>query len=268
VQGSRGDVDADLLLTGRRLLASGSVRVADVALTLPVSGEPRLRAAALAAILEGFDLSSGAGRISRIEVGAPTLSLTSASALATLAALVESVRSHPDLLIRRLGITEGTLTLDDTGRARIEHMRLSAHAPGVRASGWVVSARAGLGADGEVALDGVLWRDLRALDAATRLRRVAVGPWRPLLGASAKWDAQVSSTVGFDWTWPAMRRRSRSAGMPCWPTSAPPALVAFAPTASRSASGNCTGRAPTRSWTASWSRVQRSRCRPRRHGLG
>jgi hypothetical protein len=49
-----------------------------------------------------------------------------------------------------------------------------------------------MGAEAEVALDGVLTRDLRGLDADARMQRVALGPWRALMGAPVEWDARVS----------------------------------------------------------------------------
>jgi hypothetical protein len=63
------------------------------------------------------------------------------------------------------------------------------HAAG---TGWIVSARAALDSGAELALDGRLARDLRALDAAARVHRVALAPWRALTGAPTDWDARVS----------------------------------------------------------------------------
>jgi hypothetical protein len=98
-----------------------------------------------------------------------------------------------DLLLRRVAVTDGTLELTGAGGVRLERVQVSAHAPEWRADGaWTVSARAALGGGADVALDGLLARDLRALDAAARLQRVALAPWRALTGAPADWNAQVS----------------------------------------------------------------------------
>jgi hypothetical protein len=56
----------------------------------------------------------------------------------------------------------------------------------------MVSARATLGADAEVSIDGLAARDLRGLDAFTRLVRVPLAPWRALAGATPGWDGRVS----------------------------------------------------------------------------
>jgi hypothetical protein len=189
----RGDIDADLLLTDGRLLASGSARVTDLLWTLPAPLGLRLRAATLAAVVDNFDLTSGAGRITRLDLGAPSLAFPATDAAVTLAGLVETLRGHRDLLLRRVAVTDGTLALEGVGGLRLERIQFAAHAPERRGDGaWIVSARAGLGADAEVALDGVLDRDLYGLDATARLQRVALAPWRALMGAPAEWDARVS----------------------------------------------------------------------------
>jgi hypothetical protein len=188
-----GDIDAELLLTGDRVLASGWVRANDVVLALPVTGRPRLRVATLAAVLDKLDLVSGTGRIARIDLGAPVLSLPATTAAPTLAALAELVRHRPELLIRRVAVTDGALALRGAGGARLERLQMAAHAPERRGDGaWIVSARAMVGADAEMTLEGVVARDLRGLDAVARLDRVALAPWRALAGLPAEWEARVS----------------------------------------------------------------------------
>jgi hypothetical protein len=189
----QAEIDGELLLVGGRLLASGSVRAKDVVLALPVSGRPRLRASTLTVTLDTFDLASGTGRVSRLDLDAPVLSLPAATATPTLAALVELLRDRSELLIRRVAVTDGTLELQGAGGVRLERLQVAAHAPERRGNGaWIVNARAGLGAGAEVRLEGVVARDLRGLDADARLQRVAVAPWRALTGVPAEWDARVS----------------------------------------------------------------------------
>ncbi len=189
----QGEIDGDLLLIGGHLLASGFARATDVVLALPGSGRPRLRAAALVVALDHVDLASGAGRVTRLDLTAPVLSLPAATAAPTLAALVEPLRSRPELLVRRIAVTDGTLALEGAGGVRLERLQLAAHAPERRGDrAWIVSARAGLGADAEMTLEGVVARDLRGLDAVARLQRLAVAPWRVLTGVPAEWNARVS----------------------------------------------------------------------------
>ena len=194
LQRGRGDLDAELRLVGGRLLASGSVRVDDVVLVLPAPGRPRLRAASLSVVVDSLDLVSGGGRIVRLDLDAPSLSLPTATAAATFAALAQPLRQHPDdLLIRRVIVSGGTLALEGAGGVRLERVRLAANAPERHGDGaWIVSAQAGLGPDARITIEGSLTRDLRRLDAAARMQRVALGPWRALLGDATTRDARVS----------------------------------------------------------------------------
>ena len=187
----RGDIDASLRLADGRVLMSGHVRMADVVLVLPVAGQPRLRAATLAVAADVFDLVAGTGRISRLEIGEPSLSLPQAAATTTIAALAEPLRGARRLIVRRVAVTDGALELTGAGGVQLEGIRLSAQLSEIEGR-WTVSARAALGVAGEVAIDGTLARDLHELDAVTRLRDVAIAPWRALAGLPAGWDAQLS----------------------------------------------------------------------------
>jgi hypothetical protein len=189
----RGDVDAELLLSGGRVLASGHVRVAGVMLVLPIPGRPQLRAGTLAAAVDMFDLGAGTGRITRLDVGAPSLSLPAAAAGAMLAALVEPLRERPELVVRRVTVTDGTLALVGAPGVKLQAVQMSAQSSELGGAGpWTVRARAALGSRGEVAVDGVLARDFRELDATTRLQRVALAPWSGLTGLAAGWHGDVS----------------------------------------------------------------------------
>jgi hypothetical protein len=193
LQAGRGEVDAVLQLTGGRLLASGHARVADLVMALPVRGQPRLRAATVTVVADGVDLVSGAGRLARVVIGGPSLSLPVATAGPTLAALLERLRTPAGLLVRRVAVTDGTLALTGAGGVRLERMQVVARTPERHGAGsWAVSARAALDRRAVVALEGVLARDLRALDAAARMRRVGLTPWRALTGMATDWDVRVS----------------------------------------------------------------------------
>jgi uncharacterized protein DUF748 len=189
----RGDVDLDLRLADSRVLASGLVRLTDVTLVLPGPERRRLRARALAVTADFVDLDAGTGRISRLEIDAPALALPVGTAAPTLAALVEALRQHPALIVRRLSVTDGTVTLDGANGVDLKRIQVWAQLSELRGDGhWTVSARAALGARGAVAIEGVLARDLRELDAATRVQGIALARWRTLLGLPAGWDARLS----------------------------------------------------------------------------
>jgi hypothetical protein len=189
VERGLAEIDADLLLTNGRVLASGFVRLTDAVLVLPTAGRPRLRAASVALAADAFDVAAGVGRITRLDLGAPSLALSAAA----LRELLEPLRNEGDLVLRRISITDGTLSLDGPGGVRLTRVQLAAQLPERRTdSGWVVSARAAMGDDADVSVDGLVARDLRGLDAVTRLVRVPLAPWRALAGAPPGWNARVS----------------------------------------------------------------------------
>ena len=193
IQRGRGSLDVGVLLIGGRSLASGHARVTDAVVTLPVAGRPRLRAAAVSVVLDRLDLASGTGRINRLDLTAPTLVLPATTAATTLAVLMDPLRGRPELMLRRVQVVDGTLVLQGPRPVRVQGLQIAAHAPERRGDGaWLVSARAGLDGGAEAALDGVVARDLRGLDVVARLQRVAVAPWRALIGAPPVADARLS----------------------------------------------------------------------------
>jgi hypothetical protein len=193
LRSGRGEVDAVLLLTDDRLLATGHARVTDAVLTLPVRGRPRVRVPSLTIVADGFDPTSGAGRITRVEVVRPSLAMPAASAAPALAALAGALRDAPELVLRRVAVTDGRLALTGAGAVRLERVQVAARAPERREGGlWDVSASAALGRGAAVALDGVLTRELGELDAAVRAQGVRLDGSRAPMGAAAGWDARVS----------------------------------------------------------------------------
>lgn len=189
----QAEIDADLVLAGGRVLASGFVRLTDAALTLPLAGRPRLQAASMAVAADAFDLTTGVGRITRLDLVAPSLALPAARAAAVLGEAVDPLRDGRELVVRRISVSDGTLALEGPAGVRLSRLHLTAQLPERRAeSGWVVSARAALGDGAEVSVDGLVARDLRGLDAITRLSRVPLAPWRTLAGSTPGWDARVS----------------------------------------------------------------------------
>ena len=143
----RAEIDTELLLAGGRLLASGSARATDVVVRLPVPGRPRLRASTVAVGVDTFDLGTGTGRITRLGLGAPALSLPAAAVAPALAALVELLRRRPDVLVRRVAVSDGVLALRGPRGVRLDRLQLAARAPERHGAGaWIVNARADLAA--------------------------------------------------------------------------------------------------------------------------
>jgi hypothetical protein len=193
IERGQAEIDAQLVLADGRVLASGFVRLADAVLTLPVRGRPRLRATSLAVTADAFDLGRRTGRIARLDLNAPSLVLPVGGAAATLNALVAPLREDGGVVLRRLSIADGTLALEGAGGVRMSRVQLAAHLQERRAeSAWVVSGRAAVGDDADVSVDGLVARDVRALDAVTRLTRVPLASWHALAGTAPGWDARVS----------------------------------------------------------------------------
>jgi hypothetical protein len=195
IERGQAEIDADVLLTDGRVLTSGLVRLSDAVVALPLSGRPRLRAATIAVVAEALDVVTGGGRITRLDLGTPSLALPVARAGATLTEVLAPLRAEDRVVVRRISITDGTLALNGPAGVRLTRVQLAAHLPERRPdSGWVVSGRAVVDGDAEVSVDGLVARDLRALDAVTRLSHVPLAWWRALAGAGAQpgWDGRVS----------------------------------------------------------------------------
>jgi hypothetical protein len=109
----RGDVDAELVTVAGRLVLSGRARLARVAASVagPVS---RLRADEAVVAVDRFDIAAGAGRLSRLELRSPSLTVRlvpgGVRELRRLGALL------PDVVVRRLRVRDGAVTLVDRGR--------------------------------------------------------------------------------------------------------------------------------------------------------
>jgi hypothetical protein len=194
VERGRADVDAHIVLAGGRVLVSGSVRLADAVLRLPLPGTPRLRASLVAVAADAFDLADGTGRLARVDLVAPTLVVPAGTTAAVLGALTAPDRTAGSLLIRRVSIADGTLAIEGRYGLRLTGLELAAQLTERRPEtpGWFVKTRAVLGRDGEVSLEGLVDRDLRWLDAGARVQRVPLAQWRALGGPAPGWDAHVS----------------------------------------------------------------------------
>ena len=193
IQRGRGNLDIGLLLIGGRLLASGHARVTDAVVTLPVEGRPRLRAAAVSVVLDRSTSSPAPGASAGSTSPRPRWRCRPPTAATTLAALMDPLRGRPNCSLRRVQVADGTLVLQGPRPVRLQGLQIAAHAPERRGDGaWLVTARAGLDGGAEAALDGIVARDLRGLDVIARLQRVAVAPWRALLGAPPVADARLS----------------------------------------------------------------------------
>ena len=109
----RGDVEAELIAVAGRRVVSGRARLTRV--TARVAGPvSRLRADEAVVAVDRFDVVAGAGRLSRLELRAPSLTVRLAPGglreVRRLGALL------PDVVVRRLRVRDGAITLVGRGR--------------------------------------------------------------------------------------------------------------------------------------------------------
>ncbi len=197
VEGGRGDVEGDLLLTGGRLLLSGHVRAADLVARLPGVSGP-VRAAGATVVVDRLDVGRRAGRISRIDVAGLALALDRpAEGWSALREPLEQLTVGGDVVIRRVRLTDAAITLtSDEGRWRLSRVDVALSAnERDDDSPFAVTARATVGRQGTIALSGVLGRDLRALDSAVTIERLDLAAWRVALAATGD---DYAGVVGFD----------------------------------------------------------------------
>jgi hypothetical protein len=173
----RADVDGTLLFAEQGVLASGRARLERV---LARFGDRRLSPFSAAAVILGvdrWDVAAGAGRIARLEVRAPRLSISLRRAIPPLLTSVLGVFADDGIVLRRVRIVDGSLTLDSqSGPVSLRglNVALQAHER-LAGSGFVLTGRAGVGPDGRLAVEGALSRDLRRAEGALRAGGVRAG---------------------------------------------------------------------------------------------
>jgi hypothetical protein len=171
----RADIDATLVIAGSRVLASGQLRLDRLVARFAEPGAAPFVASALIIGVDRWDVTAGIGRISRLELQRPTLTLDRGmpGALSRLVGWL----SDPEVTLRRLRIVDGTVRLavgmQPVTLRGLTFVLQSAAETGPRA-GFVVTARARLGPAGRLTLDGSLSRDFRRADGAVRAIGVTV----------------------------------------------------------------------------------------------
>lgn len=173
----RADVDGTLLFAEQGVLASGHARLERV---LARFADRRLSPFSAAAVILGvdrWDVAAGAGRISRLELRAPRLSIALRRAMPPLLTSVLGVFADDGIVLRRIRIVDGSLTLDSQSgpvSLRSLNVALQAHER-LAGSGFVLTGRAGVGPHGQLAVEGALSRDLRRAEGALRAGGVRAG---------------------------------------------------------------------------------------------
>ena len=173
----RADIDAMLIFAEHGLLVSGQARLERV---LARFADRRLSPFSAATIILGvdrWDVTAGAGRISRLELRAPRLSISLRRGAPAMLTSLLAVVDDDGLVLRRVRIVDGTLTLDvPDGPLTLRSLNVGLQARETLAgAGFVVTGRAGIGADGRVSLEGSLSRDFRQAEGALRAVAIKAG---------------------------------------------------------------------------------------------
>ena len=173
----RADIDATLLFTERGTLVSGQARLERVLARFADRSLSPFSASAIILGVDRWDVAAGAGRISRLELRGPRLSISLRRSVPPMLTSVLDALGDDGLVLRRLRVVDGTLTLDmPAGPVTLRGMSLALQArERLSGAGFVLSGRAGVGPQGHVAVEGALSRDLRQVEGALRAAGVRAG---------------------------------------------------------------------------------------------
>lgn len=175
--GGRADIDGTLLFADRGLLVSGQARLERVLARFADRRLSPFSAAAIILAVDRWDVAAGTGRISRLELRAPRLSVSLRRRVPTLLTSVLDVFADDGVVLRRVRVVDGHLTLDGPdGPLTLRGLNLGLQArERLGGAGFVLTGRAGVGTEGHVAVEGALSRDLRQAEGALRAGGVKAG---------------------------------------------------------------------------------------------
>ena len=175
--GGRADIDATLLFAEQGVLVSGQARLERVLARFADRGLSPFSAAAIILGVDRWDVAAGAGRISRLELRAPRLSVSLRRGVPPMLASLLEMFGDDGLVLRRVRIVDGMLTLDvPEGPVTLRGLNVALQArESLSGAGFVLTGRAGLGIDGHLSVQGALSRDFRHADGALRAGRIIAG---------------------------------------------------------------------------------------------
>lgn len=175
--GGRADVDTTLFFAEQGLLVSGQARLERVLARFADRTLSPFSAAAIILAVDRWDVAAGAGRISRLELRAPRLSVSLRRRPSpTLLSLLD-VFADEAVVLRRIRIVDGTLTLDvPDGPLTLRNLHLALQSrESLSGAGFVLTGRAATGPEGHLSVQGALSRDLRHAEGALRAGGVKAG---------------------------------------------------------------------------------------------
>jgi hypothetical protein len=175
--GGRGDVDATLLFAEQGLLVSGQARLERVLARFADKSLSPFSAAAIILGVDRWDVAAGAGRISRLELRAPQLSVSLRRRVPAMLASLLDAFGDDGVVIRRVRIVDGNLTLDlPDGPVALRGLNVALQSrESLSGAGFVLTGRAGVATDGRLTVQGALSRDLRHAEGALRASSIKAG---------------------------------------------------------------------------------------------
>jgi hypothetical protein len=175
--GGRADVDATLLFAEQGLLVSGQARLERVLARFADRGLSPFSAAAIILGVDRWDVAAGAGRISRLELRAPRLSVSLRRGPPPMLASLLDVFGDDGIVLRRVRVIDGTLTLDvPEGPLTLRGLDIALQSrESLSGAGFVLTGRAGMGPEGRLSIQGALSRDLRHAEGALRAGNIKAG---------------------------------------------------------------------------------------------
>lgn len=175
--GGRADVDATLLFAEQGLLVSGHARLERVLARFADRGLSPFSAAAIILGVDRWDVAAGAGRISRLELRAPRLSVALRRSPPPMLASLLDVFGDDGIVLRRVRVIDGTLTLDvPEGPLTLRGLNVALQSrESLSGAGFVLTGRAGIGPEGHLSVQGALSRDLRHAEGAFRAGNIKAG---------------------------------------------------------------------------------------------
>jgi hypothetical protein len=185
----RGDVEGDVLLSEGRVLVSGQARLGQLVARFTDPALSPLRARSLFVAVDRFDVGAAVGRVSRLELGAPSLTVSLQDAPGTeLRALADRLAPPPEIVLRRVQVTEGRLTLARSGGSvTLSDVEVAMQGSETSSNvGFTVNARGAVGRQGRMAVTGVLARDFSGVEALVRVAHLDLAGWRAFATAGTE----------------------------------------------------------------------------------
>jgi hypothetical protein len=173
----RADIDGTVLFADHGLLVSGQARLERVLARFADRRLSPFSAATIILAVDRWDVAAGTGRISRLELRSPRLSVSLRRRAPTVLTSLLDVVADEGIVLRRVRVVNGSLTLDGPdGPLTLRALSLGLQArERLGGAGFVLTGHARVGGEGRLAVEGAISRDLRQAEGALRAAGVTAG---------------------------------------------------------------------------------------------